>query len=161
MTVRERMEQEEYDVLSPQAQKAAETKGRPSPEEDNDVRTCYQRDADRILHSKSFRRLMHKTQVFLSPEGDHYRTRLTHTLEVARLARTIARALELNEDLTEAISLGHDLGHTPFGHAGDEEFHDAVDAVGTVTHEVERPSDHFAVLIGCLLYTSPSPRDRG
>ena len=83
MTVRERMEQEEYDVLSPQAQKAAETKGRPSPEEDNDVRTCYQRDADRILHSKSFRRLMHKTQVFLSPEGDHYRTRMTHTLEVA------------------------------------------------------------------------------
>ena len=89
MTVRERMEQEEYDVLSPQAQKAAETKGRPSPEEDNDVRTCYQRDADRILHSKSFRRLMHKTQVFLSPEGDHYRTRMTHTLEVARNARTI------------------------------------------------------------------------
>ena len=119
MTVRERMEQEEYDVLSPQAQKAAETKGRPSPEEDNDVRTCYQRDADRILHSKSFRRLMHKTQVFLSPEGDLYRTRLTHTLEVAQIARTIARALRLNEDLTEAISLAHDLGHTPFGHAGE------------------------------------------
>lgn len=119
MTVRERMEQEEYDVLSPQAQKAAETKGRPSPEEDNDVRTCYQRDADRILHSKSFRRLMHKTQVFLSPEGDLYRTRLTHTLEVSQIARTIARALRLNEDLTEAISLAHDLGHTPFGHAGE------------------------------------------
>ena len=119
MTVRERMEQEEYDVLSPQAQKAAETKGRPSPEEDNDVRTCYQRDADRILHSKSFRRLMHKTQVFLSPEGDHYRTRLTHTLEVSQIARTISRALRLNEDLTEAIALGHDLGHTPFGHAGE------------------------------------------
>ena len=119
MTVRERMEQEEYDVLSPQAQKAAETKGRPSPEEDNDVRTCYQRDADRILHSKSFRRLMHKTQVFLQPEGDHYRTRMTHTLEVARIARTITRALRLNEDLSEAIAFGHDLGHTPFGHAGE------------------------------------------
>ena len=119
MNVRERMEQEEYEFLSPQAQKAAETKGRPEPEADNDVRTCYQRDADRILHSKSFRRLMHKTQVFLSPEGDHYRTRMTHTLEVAQIARTIARALRLNEDLTEAIALGHDLGHTPFGHAGE------------------------------------------
>ena len=95
MNVRERMEQEEYEFLSPQAQKAAETKGRPEPEADNDVRTCYQRDADRILHSKSFRRLMHKTQVFLSPEGDHYRTRMTHTLEVARIARTITRALRL------------------------------------------------------------------
>ena len=120
MTVRERMEQEEYEVLSPQAQKAAETKGRPSPEEDNDVRTCYQRDADRILHSKSFRRLMHKTQVFLSPEGDHYRTRMTHTLEVARIARTICRGLRLNQDLAEAAAYGHDLGHTPFGHAGEK-----------------------------------------
>ena len=120
MTVRERMEQEEYDVLSPQAQKAAETKGRPSPAEDNDVRTCYQRDADRILHSKSFRRLMHKTQVFLSPEGDHYRTRMTHTLEVARIARTICRGLRLNQDLAEAAAYGHDLGHTPFGHAGEK-----------------------------------------
>ena len=120
MTVRERMEQEEYDVLSPQAQKAAETKGRPSPEEDNDVRTCYQRDRDRIIHCKSFRRLKQKTQVFLSPEGDHYRTRLTHTLEVSQIARTISRALRLNEDLTEAIALGHDLGHTPFGHAGEK-----------------------------------------
>ena len=119
MTVRERMEQEEYLTLSPLAQKAAETKGRPEPEEDNEVRTCYQRDADRILHSKSFRRLMHKTQVFLQPEGDHYRTRMTHTLEVARIARTITRALRLNEDLSEAIAFGHDLGHTPFGHAGE------------------------------------------
>ena len=124
MNVRERMEQEEYEFLSPQAQKAAETKGRPEPEDDNDVRTCYQRDADRILHSKSFRRLMHKTQVFLSPEGDHYRTRMTHTLEVAQIARTIARALRLNEDLTEAISLAHDLGHTPFGHAGEKALND-------------------------------------
>ena len=83
------------------------------------MRTCYQRDSDRILHSKSFRRLMHKTQVFLQPEGDHYRTRMTHTLEVARIARTITRALRLNEDLAEAIAFGHDLGHTPFGHAGE------------------------------------------
>lgn len=120
MNVRERMEQEEYEFLSPQAQKAAETKGRPEPEDDNDVRTCYQRDADRILHSKSFRRLMHKTQVFLSPEGDHYRTRMTHTLEVARIARTICRGLRLNQDLAEAAAYGHDLGHTPFGHAGEK-----------------------------------------
>ncbi len=102
-----------YGVLS------AESKGRRQPEAPCEIRTCFQRDIDRITHSKSFRRLKHKTQVFLQPEGDHYRTRLTHTLEVARIARTIARALELNEDLTEAISLGHDLGHTPFGHAGE------------------------------------------
>lgn len=119
MNVRERMEQAEYAQLSPLAQKAAETKGRLYAEEDNDVRTCYQRDADRILHSKSFRRLMHKTQVFLSPEGDHYRTRMTHTLEVSRIARTICRGLALNQDLAEAAALGHDLGHTPFGHAGE------------------------------------------
>ena len=119
MTVRERMECEEYEQLSPLAQKAAGTKGRLYPEPDNDVRTCYQRDADRIVHSKSFRRLMHKTQVFLSPEGDHYRTRMTHTLEVARIARTICRGLRLNTDLAEAAALGHDLGHTPFGHAGE------------------------------------------
>ena len=119
MTIRERMEQEEYRCLSPMAQKAAETKGRLFSEEENDLRTCYQRDADRITHSKSFRRLMHKTQVFLSPEGDHYRTRMTHTLEVARIARTICRGLQLNEDLAEAAALGHDLGHTPFGHAGE------------------------------------------
>ena len=119
MTVRERMEQEEFTLLSPLAQKAAETKGRLYPEEDNDVRTCYQRDADRIVHSKSFRRLMHKTQVFLSPEGDHYRTRMTHTLEVSRIARTICRGLRLNQDLAEAAAYGHDLGHTPFGHAGE------------------------------------------
>ena len=119
MTVRERLEQTEYTLLSPQAQKASETKGRARDEEESDVRTCYQRDMDRIVHSKAFRRLMHKTQVFLQPEGDHYRTRMTHTLEVSRIARTIARSLRLNEDLTEAIALGHDLGHTPFGHAGE------------------------------------------
>ena len=119
MTIRERLEQEEYSILSPRAAKAAETKGRLYEEEPSDCRTCYQRDKDRILHSKSFRRLMHKTQVFLQPEGDHYRTRMTHTLEVTQIARTIARALRLNEDLVEAASLGHDLGHTPFGHAGE------------------------------------------
>ena len=118
MTVRERLEQEEYTSLSPYAAKAAESRGRDLPEQPNDVRTCYQRDADRILHSRSFRRLMHKTQVFLQPEGDHYRTRMTHTLEVARIGRTIARALRLNEDLVEAAAMGHELGHTPFGHAG-------------------------------------------
>lgn len=98
---------------------AKESTGRPRPEPECEVRTCFQRDIDRIIHCKSFRRLKHKTQVFLQPEGDHYRTRLTHTLEVARIARTISRALRLNEDLTEAIALGHDLGHTPFGHAGE------------------------------------------
>lgn len=119
MTVRERLEQEEYRELSPLAKKSAETKGRLYSEEDSDARTCYQRDADRIVHSKSFRRLMHKTQVFLSPEGDHYRTRMTHTIEVSRIARTICRGLRLNEDLAEAAAYGHDLGHTPFGHAGE------------------------------------------
>ena len=118
-TIRERMEREEFTRLAPGAAKAAESKGRLRPEEENEVRTCFQRDSDRILHSKSFRRLMHKTQVFLQPAGDHYRTRMTHTLEVARIGRTIARALQLNEDLTEAIAFGHDLGHTPFGHAGE------------------------------------------
>lgn len=119
MTVRERLEQTEDILLAPQAQRSAATKGRARAEEESDVRTCYQRDTDRIVHSKAFRRLMHKTQVFLQPEGDHYRTRMTHTLEVSRIARTISRALRLNEDLAEAIALGHDLGHTPFGHAGE------------------------------------------
>ncbi len=119
MTIRELLEQEELNRLSPRAAKAVKTKGRLMPCEPSEVRTCYQRDTDRIVHSKAFRRLMHKTQVFLQPEGDHYRTRMTHTLEVARIARTIARGLRLNEDLTEAIALGHDLGHTPFGHAGE------------------------------------------
>ena len=117
---RTRTEQAELETLSPQAAHACESLGRLRPEEPDEYRTCFQRDRDRILHSKSFRRLMHKTQVFLSPEGDHYRTRLTHTLEVSQIARTIARALSLNEDLTEAIALGHDLGHTPFGHTGED-----------------------------------------
>ena len=121
MTIREQLEQEEHFRLSRLAQFSDATRGRlrEEAETENDVRTCYQRDSDRILHSKSFRRLMHKTQVFLQPEGDHYRTRMTHTLEVARIARTITRALRLNEDLAEAIAFGHDLGHTPFGHAGE------------------------------------------
>lgn len=120
MTIREQTEKLEGERLSPWAQRSAETKGRERYTPLCDIRTEYQRDRDRIIHCKSFRRLMNKTQVFLSPEGDHYRTRLTHTLEVCQIARTIARALSLNEDLTEAIALGHDLGHTPFGHAGEE-----------------------------------------
>ena len=122
MTVRELLEQREHRILSPKAMFSDESKGRPIPEavRDEDVRTCYQRDTDKIVHCKAFRRLMHKTQVFLRPEGDHYRTRMTHTLEVARISRTIARVLNLNEDLAEAIAMGHDLGHTPFGHAGED-----------------------------------------
>lgn len=120
MTLRERWENLENDILAPYAARSARSRGRVKEEEPCPIRTCFQRDRDRILHSKAFRRLKHKTQVLLLPEGDHYRTRLTHTLEVAQIARTIARALRLNEDLTEAIALGHDLGHTPFGHMGEE-----------------------------------------
>ncbi len=120
MSIRELIEKKERENLSPRAKLSSETKGRERKEEPCEVRTAFQRDRDRIIHSKSFRRLMHKTQVFLAPEGDHYRTRLTHTLEVSQISRTIARALNLNEDLTEAIALGHDLGHTPFGHIGEE-----------------------------------------
>ncbi len=119
MTVREQLEQRERSYLSPFAVCSADTKGRKMPLRLDDLRTEFQRDRDRILHCKSFRRLKFKTQVFISPEGDHFRTRLTHTLEVAQVARTIARSLNLNEDLTEAIALGHDLGHTPFGHCGE------------------------------------------
>ena len=117
--IRERAEQNEHLFLSPNAAFADESLGRVRHEEECPIRTCFQRDRDRIIHSEAFRRLKHKTQVFLAPSGDHYRTRLTHTLEVAQIARTIARALRLNEDLTEAVALGHDLGHTPFGHAGE------------------------------------------
>ncbi len=116
---REMREADELTLVGPNGVRAADSTGRPRPEPECGSRTCFQRDVDRITHSKAFRRLKHKTQVFLQPEGDHYRTRLTHTLEVARIARTISRALRLNEDLTEAIALGHDLGHTPFGHAGE------------------------------------------
>ncbi len=119
MNIREHIEENEYLFLSPYASHSKDTQGREIKEEKCDMRTDYQRDRDRILHSKSFRRLKHKTQVFLAPEGDHYRTRLTHTLEVSQIARTISKSLHLNEELTEAIALGHDLGHTPFGHAGE------------------------------------------
>ncbi len=119
-TIREEKEILEEKTLSPLATKSRSSKGRVFSEKECEIRTCFERDRDRILHSKAFRRLKHKTQVFLAPKGDHYRTRLTHTLEVAQIARTIARALRLNETLTEAIALGHDLGHTPFGHAGEE-----------------------------------------
>jgi len=117
---RERSEEIERETLSPTASLASASKGREHDEPQDDLRTCFQRDRDRIVHSKAFRRLKHKTQVFLAPEGDHYRVRLTHTLEVSQIARTAARALRLNEDLTEAIALGHDLGHTPFGHLGEQ-----------------------------------------
>ncbi|MBC7231452.1 MAG: deoxyguanosinetriphosphate triphosphohydrolase [Actinobacteria bacterium] len=124
MTVREEIEEREEAWLSPHAVRSRNSRGREREEGPDPLRTCFMRDRDRIIHSKSFRRLKHKTQVFLAPEGDHYRTRLTHTLEVSQISRTIARALRLNEDLTEAIALGHDLGHTPFGHMGEEAFHD-------------------------------------
>lgn len=126
MTIRERSEAMEEQMLSPYAALSKNSQGRVKSEDVCDIRTCYQRDRDRIIHSKSFRRLMHKTQAFISPEGDHYRTRLTHTLEVSQIARTIANALRLNEDLTEAIALGHDLGHTPFGHLGEADLNGVV-----------------------------------
>ncbi|WP_343274501.1 deoxyguanosinetriphosphate triphosphohydrolase [Ligaoa zhengdingensis] len=120
LTIRERTEQWEHVALSEHAAFADCTRGRARAERECDIRTAYQRDRDRIIHCNAFRRLMHKTQVFICPEGDHYRTRLTHTLEVSQIARTMARALRLSEDLTEAIAMGHDLGHTPFGHAGEK-----------------------------------------
>lgn len=119
MTIREQTEEIEEKTLHPKACLSSKSRGRTRHEKEGNIRTCFQRDRDRIIHSKAFRRLKHKAQVFLAPKGDHYRTRLTHVLEVAQVARTIARALRLNEDLTEAIALGHDLGHTPFGHAGE------------------------------------------
>ena len=118
-SIREQLEQREREILAPQASKSADSKGRVRKENEDAIRPAFQRDRDRIIHTKAFRRLKHKTQVFFAPTGDHYRTRLTHTLEVAQIARTIAKVLRLNEELTEAIALGHDLGHTPFGHAGE------------------------------------------
>lgn len=120
MNIRESLEKREKEILSPFACLSSKTKGRARPEEECPYRMAFQRDRDKIIHAKSFRRLKHKTQVFISPAEDYYRTRLTHTLEVSQIARTIARALSLNEDLTEAIALGHDLGHTPFGHSGED-----------------------------------------
>ena len=135
LTIREKLEKRELENLSEIATKAVNTKGRRVKEDESDLRTCFQRDRDRILHSKAFRRLKHKTQVFLSPFDDHFRTRLTHTLEVSQIARTISRALDLNEDLTEAISLGHDLGHTPFGHCGEGVLNELV--YGGFNHNIQ------------------------
>ena len=119
MTIREQLEQREHQILASQSAKSDQTRGRLRPEPEDPIRPAFQRDRDRVIHCKAFRRLKHKTQVFFAPEGDHYRTRLTHTLEVSQIARSIAKVLRLNEELTEAIALGHDLGHTPFGHAGE------------------------------------------
>ena len=126
--IKKLLEQQEHSRLDKKAAFSDESRGRirPEPDRENDVRTAFQRDTDRIVHCKSFRRLMHKTQVFLNPEGDHYRTRMTHTIEVTRIARTAARALNLNQDLAEAIAMGHDLGHTPFGHAGEGALSDCI-----------------------------------
>src|SRR6186997_3253051 len=118
-SIREALEQRELETLAPQAAKSSQSRGRLTSEPEDDVRPAFQHDRDRIIHSKAFRRLKHKTQVFFAPEGDHYRTRLTHTLEVSQIARTIAKVLRLHEELTESIALGHDLGHPPFGHAGE------------------------------------------
>src|SRR5512147_1533751 len=126
MTIREETEELEIRTLHPRACLSCRSKGRAKGEKEGEIRTCFQRDRDRIIHSKSFRRLKHKTQVFLAPKGDHYRTRLTHVLEVSQISRTISKALRLNEDLTEAIALGHDLGHTPFGHAGEDTLNEIV-----------------------------------
>ncbi len=128
--VREFIEDREDHILSEHACRASDSEGRQREEEPDAVRTCFQRDRDRVLHSKAFRRLKHKTQVFIDPQGDHYRTRMTHTLEVAQIARTIGRALRLNEDLIEAIALAHDVGHTPFGHAGESALDEALVALG-------------------------------
>lgn len=125
-TIREALELRERETLAPQAAKSADSRGRLHPEPEDDVRPAFQHDRDRIIHSKAFRRLKHKTQVFFAPAGDHYRTRLTHTLEVSQIARTIAKVLRLHEELTESISLGHDLGHTPFGHAGERVLQDLI-----------------------------------
>ena len=143
MTFREQQEQLEQLQLSSFACLSKNSKGRVEAVEPCPLRTCFSRDRDRILHSKAFRRLKHKTQVFLSPTGDHYRTRLTHTLEVSQISRTIARALRLNEDLTEAIALGHDLGHTPFGHAGER----ALDAVATIPFRHYEQSARVATVL--------------
>ena len=134
-SIRVMREQEEHKVLSPYAAFSDCSLGRDVPEKECDIRTCFERDRDRIIHSKAFRRLSGKTQVFLTPQGDHYRTRLTHTLEVSQIARTIARGLKLNESLTEAIALGHDLGHTPFGHAGERALDRATRIIGFSHHE--------------------------
>ena len=143
MTIREELEQRELEILAPWATCSSASKGRQQPEPQCDIRPVFQRDRDRILHSKSFRRLKDKTQVFIMPDGDHYRTRMTHTLEVSQNARTIAKALKLNEDLTEAIALGHDLGHTPFGHAGER-------VLNRVCSEGFRHNEQSVRIVECL-----------
>ena len=169
MTVREEIERQEHKRLNPLACFADRSQGRPHYEEPRaeDVRTCYQRDIDRIVHSKACRRLMHKTQVFLQPEGDHYRTRMTHTLEVSRIAGTMTRALGLNEDLAEAIAMGHDLGHTPFGHAGEAALTDCLGKPFRHNEQSLRVVDYLEkdgrglnltheVRMGILKHTGPS-----
>ena len=147
MDVRQRIEGEEAAHLSEFAARASGSRGRARPEPECPLRTCFMRDRDRIMHqAKSFRRLAHKTQVFVSPTEDHYRTRLSHTLEVTQIARTIARALSLNEDLTEAIGLGHDLGHAPYGHAGEEGLHEAYRQHGGHFHH----APHSLRVVDCL-----------
>ena len=170
LSIREETQRIEREILSPYAALSENTRGRVREAAECPIRTPYQRDRDKVIHCKAFRRLKHKTQVFLSPEGDHYRTRLTHTLEVARLARTIARALELNEDLTEAISLGHDLGHTPFGHAGERALNAIYTGVGfrhyeqslRVVDRIERDGRGLNLCnetrIGILNHTTGQPR---
>lgn len=141
-SIREAWEAHEHVALSPRAAFSDRSRGRERPVEPDALRTDFQRDRDRIIHCKAFRRLSHKTQVFLAPEGDHYRTRLTHTLEVAQIARSVARALRLNEDLTEAIALGHDLGHTPFGHTGEDALNDALEAAVASHPDAPHPFKH-------------------
>ena len=160
-TIRETLQEREHQYLSPHAAFSDQTRGRLQPQEPCELRTDFQRDRDRIIHAKAFRRLMHKTQVFLSPEEDHYRTRLTHTLEVTQIARTIARALNLNEDLCEAIGLGHDLGHTPFGHAGERMLQRCYDASFThyqqslrVVDKLENLNLTFEVRDGIVNHTN-------
>lgn len=143
MTIREELEQREIDYLSPYAKLSKDSRGRKKEEEECDIRPVFQRDRDRILHCKAFRRLKQKTQVFLLPKGDHYRTRLTHTLEVSQNARTVAKALRMNEDLVEAIALGHDLGHTPFGHAGER-------ALNEVNPDGFRHNEQSVRVVDCL-----------
>ncbi len=168
-SIRHLRQQQEAAVIGRYGTLSADSRGRPVPEPEDEIRTCFQRDVDRVTHSKAFRRLRHKTQVFLQPEGDHYRTRLTHTLEVSRVARTIARALCLNEDLAEAISLGHDLGHTPFGHAGERALRDITGSFNhyeqslRVVDKLEKDGRGLNLCdetrIGILNHTTGEPRD--
>ncbi len=167
--LRELREQQERQIIGPWGILSENSRGRAIMEAEDELRTCFQRDVDRVTHSKAFRRLRHKTQVFLQPEGDHYRTRLTHTLEVARIARTIARALSLNEDLVEAIALGHDLGHTPFGHAGERALREAAGSFNhyeqslRVVDKLEKDGRGLNLCretrIGILNHTTGQPRD--